>query len=234
MHIIRATQKGERSDGGVIAKRFPITIVHWTVPVDERSQASARQVDFAGYLINFMQLIRNSTERKGDTRRYTTWRNIQVGIEAGIMQVSGISTIAPSTTGGSSKQPPSNPITQDSSREILRPAPVDTFTSSLAGTGSSPSAIASPLPSSTSLKTNQSAETSAAEVPIRASSSSRQMAFVTSSYSTTVAGKSFAGSIEESWGTFVASVPDPPGASASGSSVQAAENNLNVILNALA
>ena len=53
------------------------------------------------------------------------------------------------------------------------------------------------------------------------------------SYSTTVAGENFKGSVEESEGTYVASVPAPPGASASGSSVQAAENNLNIILSTL-
>jgi predicted RNase H-like HicB family nuclease len=54
------------------------------------------------------------------------------------------------------------------------------------------------------------------------------------SYSTTVAGKSYSGSVEESEGTYVASVPMPPGVSASGSTIQSAEENLNTILDTLA
>jgi hypothetical protein len=51
---------------------------------------------------------------------------------------------------------------------------------------------------------------------------------------TTVAGKSYSLSIEEAAGTFFASVPDPPGTSATGSSAQAAENNLDAKLDTLA
>ena len=53
------------------------------------------------------------------------------------------------------------------------------------------------------------------------------------SYSTTAGGKNYSESIEESGGTYLASVPNPPGASASGSSVQSAEDNLNIKLIAL-
>jgi predicted RNase H-like HicB family nuclease len=60
------------------------------------------------------------------------------------------------------------------------------------------------------------------------------VAKLAASYSTTVAGKNYSGSVEESGGTYTASVPDVPGASASGSSVQSAENNLNIKLDILA
>lgn len=53
-------------------------------------------------------------------------------------------------------------------------------------------------------------------------------------YSTTVGGKSYSGSMEESGGEYVASVPNPPGASASGSSIQSAENNLTIVIDTLA
>lgn len=52
-------------------------------------------------------------------------------------------------------------------------------------------------------------------------------------YSDTVGGKSYSGSVEESSGEYVASVPNLPGASASGASVQSAENNLNAVIDAL-
>jgi predicted RNase H-like HicB family nuclease len=51
--------------------------------------------------------------------------------------------------------------------------------------------------------------------------------------STTVGGKNYALSVEELGGTYVASVPNPPGAQATGSSPQAAEENLDFKLDAL-
>lgn len=48
-----------------------------------------------------------------------------------------------------------------------------------------------------------------------------------SGYSTTIAGKQYSGSVEESGGQYTASVPSVPGASATGSSLAAAENNLS-------
>jgi hypothetical protein len=63
--------------------------------------------------------------------------------------------------------------------------------------------------------------------------SSVQLATIATTYSTTVAGRSYPASVEESGGVYTASVPNPPGASASGSSVESAENNLDIILDAL-
>jgi len=64
--------------------------------------------------------------------------------------------------------------------------------------------------------------------------SSVPVAKVAASYSPTVGGKNYPGSVLESGGVYVASVPDPPGASASGSTVQIAEHNLEVKLDELA
>jgi hypothetical protein len=50
----------------------------------------------------------------------------------------------------------------------------------------------------------------------------------------TVEGKSYLLSVEEAAGTFIASVSDPPGTSAAGSSAQSAENNLDAKLDTLA
>jgi predicted RNase H-like HicB family nuclease len=60
------------------------------------------------------------------------------------------------------------------------------------------------------------------------------MATIAASYSTTVAGKNYSGSVEESGGIYTASVPIPPGVSASGASIESAEIKLNVILDTLA
>jgi predicted RNase H-like HicB family nuclease len=69
---------------------------------------------------------------------------------------------------------------------------------------------------------------------MQSAASSSQMATIAASYSTTVAGKSYSGSVQESGGVYTASVPMPPGVSASGSSIESAEMNLNMILDTLA
>jgi hypothetical protein len=56
---------------------------------------------------------------------------------------------------------------------------------------------------------------------------------VAAAYSVTVGGKSYGASVAESGGTYTASVANLPGASASGSSVAAAEANLNAKVSAL-
>ncbi|MGD0938425.1 MAG: hypothetical protein ABR905_01850 [Terracidiphilus sp.] len=61
-----------------------------------------------------------------------------------------------------------------------------------------------------------------------------QTATIAASYSTTVAGKNYAASVEELGGVYTASVPMPPGLSASGGSVESAEINLSIILDTLA
>lgn len=63
---------------------------------------------------------------------------------------------------------------------------------------------------------------------------SSQMETIAASYSTTVAGKNYSASVEESGGIYTASVPIPPGVSASGGSIESAEANLNIVLDTLA
>jgi hypothetical protein len=71
----------------------------------------------------------------------------------------------------------------------------------------------------------------AASTSIQSSTAEEMQAAV---YSTTVAGKNYSGSVvEEVGGVYEASVPNVTGATATGSSVQAAENNLSVRINAL-
>jgi hypothetical protein len=57
---------------------------------------------------------------------------------------------------------------------------------------------------------------------------------ITSAYSTSVGGKSYPLSVELSEGIFVASVPNPPGATATGATPQSAEMNLDMKLDTLA
>lgn len=53
-------------------------------------------------------------------------------------------------------------------------------------------------------------------------------------YSTHVAGKGYAGSVSENNGIYYVSVPNLPGAHATGTSIQSAENNLTLRIDELA
>jgi hypothetical protein len=126
------------------------------------------------------------------------------------MQIGAISDATSSPTQWSSAQPQSRPVASPSFAEVQQ------------------SALASPAESPAP------AETVSVLAQIQNSAASSQIATVAASYSTTVAGTSYAASVEESGGIYTASVPMPPGLSASGSSIESAENNLNIILDTLA
>jgi hypothetical protein len=53
-------------------------------------------------------------------------------------------------------------------------------------------------------------------------------------YSATIGGRTYSFSVEESNGEYTASVANLPGASASGSSIEAAENDLGTVIDTLA
>ena len=78
------------------------------------------------------------------------------------------------------------------------------------------------------------ARSSSSLAQIQSTAASAQAATLAASYSTSVNGANYSGSVEESGGTYTASIPNLPGATASGSSVQAAENNLNIRIDILA
>jgi hypothetical protein len=94
-------------------------------------------------------------------------------------------------------------------------------------------AKASPTAASTSAtpaSTTAPARTSHAHAAPAASASSAAAAeteTLVSGYSTTIAGVQYSGSVEESGGQYTASVPSLSGATATGSSIAAAENNLS-------
>jgi hypothetical protein len=72
------------------------------------------------------------------------------------------------------------------------------------------------------------------EAAASASVSSAEASGIAASYSTTVGGKSYSASITQSNGTYQLAVPNLPGATVSGSSLQAAENALKVKIDSLA
>jgi len=98
---------------------------------------------------------------------------------------------------------------------------------------SSPSATVQQTSRTSSPISSPPIGTSSSIAKIQNAASSVRVATVAASYSATVAGKNYPGSVEEAGGVYIASVPNPPGASASGSSVETAENNLNIKLDAL-
>lgn len=93
--------------------------------------------------------------------------------------------------------------------------------------------IAAPATEGASIST-ASVAPSAAPARVENSPASVHVTRVATTLSATVAGKNYAESVEESGGVYVASVPNPPGARATGASVVSAENNLNLRLDTLA
>lgn len=110
--------------------------------------------------------------------------------------------------------------------------------------GSQPGATALPAVAKPSQGTSSSGATPASSAAPAKSShahsaqaqsggASAQEASLVTGYSTTVAGKQYSGSVEEADGEYTASVQNLAGATASGSSIQAAENNLNARIDEL-
>jgi hypothetical protein len=106
-------------------------------------------------------------------------------------------------------------------------APAASTTKPAPAPASSAPAETSPAPASAPPKR------SSGSADVQSSASSTAAATLTAFYSTTVGGKNYSGSVQESGGTYVASVGNLPGVSASGSSIQAAENNLSARIDAL-
>jgi hypothetical protein len=124
-----------------------------------------------------------------------------------IMQIGDISKIASSTAEWVAAQSQSKPANSVASTSVSETAPIS---------------------SSASAKSSSSSEQTQNGV------SSLQVTTAAATYSAIGAGKNYAGSVEQLGETFVASVPNPPGISASGSSVVAAETKLNIKLDELA
>ena len=124
------------------------------------------------------------------------------------MQIDAVAKLASSSTGRTPAQPQSKPATASFSTVAAQPA---------AASSSAAPARSAPAPAR-----------------IQSSVSSSQVESMAASYSTRVAGKSYSASVEESGGTYVASTPNPPDISASGSSIASAESNLDMKLDTLA
>jgi len=84
------------------------------------------------------------------------------------------------------------------------------------------------------VRASEPARLDLSSAPVDNAASSALGSMIAASYSTTVGGKSYSGSVSKTGETYTASVPIPPGVSASGSSIESAEMNLNIILDTLA
>lgn len=112
-----------------------------------------------------------------------------------------------------------------------------TTAASTASAAQKPAAAATTSPSTTSAAPSSQATHAASQSHGGGGAQGATAAAATDSlsatYSTTVGGKSYSGSVSEANGEYTASVPNLPGATATGSSAQAAENNLSAIIDRL-
>jgi hypothetical protein len=122
--------------------------------------------------------------------------------------------------------------------EVTSPAPAASQTKPTAVVPAPATADAAPAKApapAASAAPPASSPTKHSSAPANAQSavSASEASALAASYSTTVGGKSYSGTVVESGGVYTASVASLPGATASGSSAEAAENNLTVRIDVL-
>jgi hypothetical protein len=130
------------------------------------------------------------------------------------MQIASISSIAPISSLTTSSRPVATLVSKSTSA-----------TTSAAPVASTKPAIAAPSTAPASRPAVHSGG--------GASSASAVQETLAAVYSTTVSGKSYSGSVVESNGEYTATIANMPGASASGSSIESAENSLGLVLDTL-
>jgi hypothetical protein len=116
--------------------------------------------------------------------------------------------------------------------DALSPKQIPASSTTTAPASKAITAAATPAPAAPAVSTKTEAP-AAPHSGGTASSASEDL--ISATYSTTIGGKSYSGSVQEqAGGQYVASVPNLPGATAGGSSIQAAEDNLGLVINILA
>ena len=136
------------------------------------------------------------------------------------MQIGALSSIAPT-------MPVLNPVIAGKSAAVPLPSPAASPVAAKASS-STPTTRAAPARQAAPARSSH-----AHSSPSAGAGSSAAEEMDVSSYSTTIAGKQYSGSVEESGGQYTASVPNLAGATASGSSLAAAENNLDLRIDEL-
>lgn len=122
----------------------------------------------------------------------------------------------------------------NSTAAVFNPVPVARPSSH----GSNAATAVEPVPKMNSIANQAPLASSPANAPARESSGGRPAAGSSAaketqvtSYSTSVAGQQYWGSVEKNGGDYTASVPNLAGATVEGLSEQAAEDNLNTRIN---
>jgi hypothetical protein len=139
------------------------------------------------------------------------------------MQINSVSAALPSAVSSSSSTAPKP------AKPAAAPAP------QAASTVPPPAAQATPAAPAPRATSSAKSTTGAAPVQPAApqAASDAAASLVSQIYSTTVGGKSYSGSVEQSGGQYVVSIPNVPGATASASTAQAAENALTLKIDIL-
>jgi hypothetical protein len=141
------------------------------------------------------------------------------------MQINSVSATLPIAVSNSSSTTPKPP------KPAAAPAPQAASTPATPPpTGQSTSATPAPGGASSAKPATGAAPVQPA-APQAASAADASL--VSQIYSTSVGGKSYSGSVEQSNGQYVISIPNLPGASASASTAQAAENALTLKIDIL-
>jgi hypothetical protein len=137
------------------------------------------------------------------------------------MQVNSVSATPPSTavSASSTARQPAKTATAPVPQAASAAPPVAQTTS------------ATPPPANTSVKSAPAAAPVQPTAPQAASDAAASL--VSQIYSTSVGGKSYSGSVVQSDGQYEVSIPNLPGATASASTAQAAENALTLKIDIL-
>ncbi len=150
------------------------------------------------------------------------------------MQISSISNVAPWTAGLATTFLKSIPVSSSLSTTAAQTKPAANTTYSAAAAASTSVQAAQQTASATSIKSTVNGKPDSSAASVQSSASSSVAATLAGYYSAKLNGKSYSGNVEESDGTYTASVMTVPISVASGPSIDLAESNLTVVIDALA
>jgi hypothetical protein len=150
------------------------------------------------------------------------------------MQISSISNVAPWTAELTTNLFESKPVTSSLSTTAAHTKPAAS-TPHTAVTDASTAVLATQqTTSATPSKSTAHAKSESFTAPVQSSASISAANTLAGYYSAKLDGRSYSGNVEESDGTYTASVMTVPISVASGPSVDSAESNLTVVIDALA
>ena len=147
------------------------------------------------------------------------------------MRINSISTVAPIVASKSGAATTSSAKALSATITPTAGAPTTSSVSSTVGNSTTSTSSAAPVTSTAS--TPASGQTSAPPQSEVSAVSTATSILESSTYSTSVGGKSYSANISQTNGTYTLAVPNLPGASVSGSSLSEAEIALSIKINTL-